>query len=453
MHDNNDRWQRDAYKAKQPIVNMSVSGTVETVIRNRVVRILLALALIVVGAWAFLPHIAYRIAPTAFVNSELVRITAPIAGRLSRELPRRGEIIDRPTTVNLVEALSSDRRHLLDLEQQSAVAKDRAELARRQLTDIESADRELRSRIDSYRSGTIQRLDKEVVEAQAEKAACLAENEQRRNVRARLEELAKSGYTPQLRSAEAFATQEANAGRCEMADARIQRLKVEQDSARNGIFIANGASDAPYSQQQRDRLALRRQELESEILQQTSITKQLAAEVVEERSRLDRVGHSDVSLPADHVVWSVLASPGSTVTEGQTILDLADCSRRFVVVDLPEREFERIKPNAPVEVRLVGGDEWRQGKVRQVMGSAARTDDRLLAAQVPHPTASSITVEVELLPDGSGAEHSGFCNIGRLAEVRFQRSGLGFADRMFRVLAWATGGSVHPTAAVTTAGK
>ena len=442
------------YEASKPIANMSLSGTVETIIRSRLVRVLLACALIAVGAWAFLPHLAYRIAPTAFVNSELVRVTAPIAGRLSPDLPRRGEIIDRSTTVNLVEALSSDRRHLLDLEQQSAVAKDRAELAKRQLTEIEAADGELRSRIEvRYRSGTIQRLDQEVVEAQAEKVACLAENEQRRNVRTRLEELAKSGYTPQLRSSEAFATQEANAGRCEMADARIQRLKVERDSAQKGIFIANGASDAPYSQQQRDRLALRRQELETEILQQTSIAKQLAAEVAEERSQLDRIGHSDVVLPADHVVWSVLASPGSTVTEGQTILDLADCTRRFVVVDLPEREFERIKPNAPAEVRLFGGDEWRQGKVRRVIGSAARTDDRLLAAQVPHPTSSSITVEVELLEDRSEAEHSGFCNIGRLAEVQFQRAGLGFVDRMFRALAWMTGGGGRQSAVVTAAGK
>jgi biotin carboxyl carrier protein len=431
---------------------MSLSSMVETVIRNRVARVLLALALIVVGVWAFLPHLAYRVAPTAFVNSELVRVTAPMAGRLSSDLPRRGEIIDRLMTVNLVEAQSSDRRHLLDLEQQGAVAKDRAELAKRQLTDIASADRDLQRRIESYQAGTVQRLDQEVVEAQAEKVACLAENEQRRNVRSRLEELAKSGYTPQLRSAEAFATQEANAGRCEMADARIQRLKVERDSAQKGIFIANGASDAPYSQQQRDRLALRRQELETESLQQTSIAKQLGAEVTEERSRLERIGHSDVVLPTDHVVWSVLASPGSTVTEGQTIFDLADCRHRFVVVDLPEREFEQIKPNAPAEIRLIGGDEWRQGKVRQVIGSAARTDDRLLAAQVPHPTSSSIAVEVELMQDAE-AEHSGFCNIGRLAEVRFKRTGLGFVDRMFKELASITGAVGRQAGAVATAGK
>jgi multidrug resistance efflux pump len=431
---------------------MSISGTVETVIRNRAVRVLIALALIIVGAWAFLPHLAYRIAPTAFVNSELVRVTAPIAGRLAIDLPRRGEIIERPTTVNLVEALSSDRRHLLTLEQQSTVAKDRAELAKRQLSDVASADRDLQGRIDSYRAGTIQRLDQQVVEAQAEKAACVAENQQRRNVRTRIEELAKSGFTPELRSTEAYATQEANAGRCEMADARVQRLKIERDAAQKGIFIANGASDAPYSQQQRDRLVLRRQELESEMLQQNSIAKQLAAEVTEERSQLDRIGHSDVVLPADHVVWSVLASPGSTVTEGQTIFDLADCTHRFVVVDLPEREFEQIKPNAPAEVRLIGGDDWRRGKVRQVIGSAARTDDRLLAAQVPHPTSSSIAVEVELVQDADAAEHSGFCNIGRLAEVRFQRGGLGLVDRMYKALTSLTDAGGRRTGPVTTAG-
>jgi hypothetical protein len=104
-------------------------------------------------------------------------------------------------------------------------------------------------------------------------------------------------------------------------------------------------------------------------------------------------------------------------------------------------------------VRLIGGDEWRHGKVRRVIGSAARTDDRLLAAQVPHPTASSIAVEVELLQDRSEAEHSGFCNIGRLAEVRFQRAGFGFADRVFRALASLTGGGGRQKAVVSTAGK
>ena len=184
------------------------------------------------------------------------------------------------------------------------------------------------------------------------------------------------------------------------------------------------------------------------MLQQRSRSVQLETEIAEERSRLNRISHSDLLLPADHVVWSVSASPGSTVTEGQTILDLANCAHRFVVVDLPEREFERVKAGDSPSVRLIGSDEWRRGKVRQVLGSAARTDNRLLAAQIPHVTSSSIAVEVELAQDDSEADRNSFCNVGRMAEVRFQRTGLGFADRILRALPWLTGGKDIRQAAI-----
>lgn len=252
-------------------------------------------------------------------------------------------------------------------------------------------------------------------------------------------QLAKSGHTSQIRSAEAAALQEANAARCEMAEARVRRLKVERDSVQGRVYLHDGASDVPYSQQQRDRLMLRRQELETEFLQQSSRVVQLATEIAGERDRLKRLGHSDVVLPAGHVVWSVSASPGSTVTEGQVILDLADCTHRFVAVDLREREFERFKSGASVTVRLVGSEGWRQGTVRQVLGSAARTDNRLLAAQIPRPTSNSIVMEVELLGDKSEVERNIFCNIGRMAEVRFERGDFGLASRASDAWAWLTG--------------
>ena len=128
-----------------------------------------------------------------------------------------------------------------------------------------------------------------------------------------------------------------------MTSAKIQRLRGELSAAQKRVFLRDGANDVPYSQQQRDRLVLRRHDIETEMLQQRSRALQIEAEIQEERGRLDRIGHSDLLLPASHVVWSVSASPGSSVTEGQTILDLADCAHRFVVVELPEREFERAK--------------------------------------------------------------------------------------------------------------
>ena len=102
------------------------------------------------AGWALLPHLAYRIAPSAFVNAELMRVTAPMAGRLANDLPRKGDMIDHSITVNLTETLAPDRRHLLDLEQQSAVAKDRAELAKQQLAELTTVDQELATRTDAY---------------------------------------------------------------------------------------------------------------------------------------------------------------------------------------------------------------------------------------------------------------------------------------------------------------
>jgi hypothetical protein len=90
-------------------------------------------------------------------------------------------------------------------------------------------------------------------------------------------------------------------------------------------------------------------------------------------------------------------------------------------------------------VRLIGSDEWRPGVVRQVRGSAARTDDRLLAAQVPVPHPNSVTVEIEIQQE---SQQNSFCNIGRLAEVRFPRH-FGFLADLSRMVSRLSGGVIE----------
>jgi multidrug resistance efflux pump len=403
---------------------------IQRFIRSRLARVALALTLIAISAWAFLPYITYRIAPSAFVNAELLRVEAPIAGRLAQNLPHKGDYIEKPFTMSLIKSLSPDRRHLLDLDQEYAVAEEHAALARKQLQEIAAADGELEKRVQAYRDGMIKRLGNEIAESKAERTGCFAEARQRQDVGSRMERLVQAGTASKIRSAEAQAVQEATLTRCEMADARWRRLQGELVSAQDGVFLRDGANDVPYSQQQRDHLLLRRQELETLVLDGGARSQQLAAEITEERERVYRLDHADLSLPQAHVVWSVSASPGSTVTEGRILLDLADCAHRFVAVELPERDFEQIKPGEAAYVRLIGSDDWRQGEVRQVRGSAARADDRLLAAQVPIPNHGNITLEIGLPQDDAVADRNSFCNIGRLAEVRFQRMHFGFLDSL-----------------------
>jgi multidrug resistance efflux pump len=415
---------------------MQIPKNLEAFVRSRAARLGLAMLFIAVSVWAFVPYITYRIAPSAFINAELMRVTAPIAGKLTQELPRKGRFITEPEKLPLIESRATDRRHLQDLERQYNTAKEKAELARAQLTEITQTDSDLEKRTAAYRAGMLDRLAHEIEEADAEKLGCLAEANQRRDVGSRMEALAKSGTVSQIRSAEALATQEATSTRCRMAHARIQRLKTELVAAQDGVFLRDGSNDVPYSQQQRDRLILRRQELQTQLLQDTSQFDRLAADIDEERNRVERMDHYELAMPASHIVWSVAASAGSAVTEGQTLLDFADCGRRFVAVELPERDFEQIKAGDTAKVRLIGGSEWSDGKVRQVRGSAARSDERLLAAQVPAPNAGNVTVEVEIAGTMTAADGDRFCNIGRLAEVRFHRPILRVADAYFRLWRW-----------------
>jgi multidrug resistance efflux pump len=417
--------ERKHYISYEGMIAKLMSGFTEKFVRNRVVRVSLATALLAVSAWAFSPYVSSRVGSSAFVNAELMRVTSPFGGRLTQDLPRRGEFIAQARTVKLVEALAPDQRHLFDLRQQQAVAKERAELARTQLAEVKGSDHELRTRFDAYQTGIVQRISGEIEEAIAENKGCLAEAEQRRDIGSRMEQLTKLGTASVIRSVEALALRDAVVTRCEVTQARLKRLKVELEGAQHGIFLRDGANDVPYSQQQRDRLMLRRQELETELLNETSKAQQFSNALTEETERLVRSNHFELTLPTDNVVWTTGASPGSTVIEGQFIMDLADCQHRFVAVELPERVFEQVKAGDRASVRLVGSDTWIYGHVRQERGSAARVDDRLLAAQVPKPSSGSITVDVELPAEAWSEDRNGnFCDIGRLAEVRFPRQGI-----------------------------
>lgn len=407
---------------------------VEHFIRRRFVRLALAGLLIGTAGWTFLPYLTNRVAASAFVNSELVRVTAPFAGRLSRTLPRKGDLIVGSSSLNLIEVSTPDRRHLLDLESQHVLAKETGDLVRQQLKEITVFDAELTRRSEAYRLAVIDQIKHQIAEAEAEQAGCLRELKQRDDINLRMAALTETGLASAIRTAEARANREAASTRCAMAAARIDLKKVELGSADRGVFLRDGANDVPYSQQLRDQLVLRRQELQRRALEESARASQLAAEIEAERNRIAQLDKYRPLLPAGHVVWSTAASPGSAVTEGQTILDLADCQDRFVAVELPERDFEQIKTGDTAAVRLVGSEEWRQGVVQQIRGSAARADDRLFAAKIPSPSPATITVEVSLPADSALADGGNFCNIGRLAEVRFRRSFFNFAS--FLTIAW-----------------
>jgi hypothetical protein len=147
-------------------------GRIEHLIRSRAARIGLALGLIGFGASAFIPYIAYKVAPTAYVNAELIRITAPINGQLTQELPHKGDFIDAPKAARLIQSNAIDRSGLVSLERQFEEYKAKADLASSQITELVAADNAFTQRMSAYQSALANRQNSEMVETQRELTAC-----------------------------------------------------------------------------------------------------------------------------------------------------------------------------------------------------------------------------------------------------------------------------------------
>ncbi|MEW5684619.1 MAG: HlyD family efflux transporter periplasmic adaptor subunit [Pseudomonadota bacterium] len=393
----------------------------ERIIRSRPARIIFAAALVLFGVWGFWPYMFRDVANSAYVNAELTRISTPVAGVLSPAAPRSGAYITHDRRLELVAARTPDRSRLDDLEQQSAVADSTVALMEAQLSEISAADRKLRVRSDVYRTATLASLSSRTEAAEAEAAACDAARHEQMDRLDRTRRLAASGYATHaaLRSAEDGLR--AAEQTCKAAAAAIDGARVTAGAARGGVYLNDGANSASYEDQERDRLMLRRQDLEIQLVRARAAQAQLGGQLAQERTRYARAARFDALLPADHLVWNAQASPGAQVGEGQVLMDLADCRDRFVVVLMPARKIERMRVGDVAQVRLLGSGKWASGHVRRITGGAAREDQRLLAAAIPAPGPRMFSVEVGL--DGHAAgDGRRSCDIGRPAEVRFDET-------------------------------
>jgi len=370
--------------------------------------------------WAFAPYLANDIAAQAYVNAPLLRITSPIAGTASAGLPESGSYVAASRTVRLVIARSLDSDPLATLLGQDAALKAALALARQQLVEVETADRRLVGRASAFESASVERLVAGTAAARADTRACTAEIAEARLQLVRVLALSDMGFAANVTVDRARTAVDAGEARCSSFAARADVTAGDAAAARKGIYLGNGGMETPYAEQQRDRMMLRRQELTMTVVDAEARLAELAARIAAGRQQLARAAAYDVVLPPASVVWQVAASPGSSLSPGAAILDMVDCTRRFVSVRLPERLIETVRSGQAVNVRLIGADEWQTGHVVGTMGAAARRDTAMVAAAEPDRQGSTLTVEVALPPPPAAAK-TRRCDVGRLAEVRFPR--------------------------------
>lgn len=395
-----------------------MSTIVEQTVRSTRFRLLIAGSLAAAGVWAFAPYAVNDIATQAAINAPLVRLVAPADGTVGA-LPQEGMLVDAPTRIELVR-VAEDAGTLGEAAARVEQAEALARLMRTQIAAIQAEEGRLALRAARFSSSVTSQIAAQAVSAEADGRSCKVQLEQAKAALARAESLRTTGFVSAAGVEKARAEAARAAAECEAAAARRASLAVEGRAARLDIMIGDSANDQPYSAQQRDRLATERRSLEARMLD-------AEARAATERRRLAEArARAMPTIPAGLFVWNVLASPGSAVTAGVPLIDLVDCRRRFVDVALPERKAESVHAGDVARVRLVGTDEWVEGRVLRVTGSAAKASDMLFAAR-PQAREDSREISVHVaLPqvhDGTAAAPAyRRCEVGRLAEVRFGRA-------------------------------
>jgi multidrug resistance efflux pump len=394
-----------------------MAGRFETLIRSNQVRVAVATSMAALGLWAFAPYVTSEVGGEAFVNAPIIRMASPIAGIVASDLPPPGSAITTTQTARLVAARLIDTGPLAGLKGQQAALISARDLALRQIEELNGASARAASRSARFGQAASARLAATTRAAQEALAACEAEAAEAVLQRDRIEALATQRFATFTQRDRLRAQALASARRCAALKDQAAALAIETRAAGSGLYLAGAAMDAPYGDQQRDRLLLRRQELESVVADAQARLAELARQIAAEEVRLARASAFDARLPAGTVVWSQPAPKGTTVAPGSNLLELADCNRRYVEVALPERRMEAILPGSPAKVRLIGSDEWLAGRVASIAGAAAQRDGAMLAAN-PDKEARALSVQISLPPPASLARR---CDVGRLAEVRFPR--------------------------------
>lgn len=372
---------------------------------------MLIISLATFGGWSFAPYVMGDVSTRAAVNAPVIRLTAVVEGTVP-ELPAVGSYFASPARIAVVTP-SEDTGEAAQFRADAELATAALTLAQKQLAELSAEEVRMAKRSQVFSQASARRLNADVRATGAAARACHAEKTASEAALARAEKLVATGFMSaagldRARSAAALA-----AGNCDAESARLSAMQAMRDAAAKGVYLGDGYNDAPYAEQQRDRLMLQRQQLEQIVVEQGARRAEALRRWAEANAR------AHYAAPAGTLVWSQMASPGAAVRAGEPVLDLIDCRRRFVEVALPERRAEAIRAGSPARVRLIGADSWQSGRVGRIAGAAAQRSDTLFAARGSSlPGDREISVEVVLDAPASSASDRR-CDVGRLAEVRF----------------------------------
>ena len=409
---------------------------------SRSLRLITAGTLLLAVGAIILPRVTSYVSTSAVVNAPLIIVRSPINGRIVHPSARVADSVASGAPLVRIEGDRADRSLVSELTARHRGLDAEIAALLREITTLEELSLDLRTRERRHRQHGLRWQAARMNELSAETRRAEAS---RQEVAQRLERtrqlVEKGGISRALldREQAEFAAKTADVARLA---AQTEAQRIDGQALQDGINLESNAGEGSYARQRLDEIAMRQADLRTRAVRAQAAFKSVEIRLADASRDLAATEVFSPASASAGVVWRASAAVGSEVLVGDEIVKIVDCDRRFIEVSVSERHFESIVPGTHAQVRLRGSTESFEATVDAVMGSGAKTDQAELSSRPPQVPAGQLRVFIQLAPaDLSGRARAetaaAFCDVGRTAEVRFDRSFAGDLRLFGLALPWA----------------
>lgn len=409
-------------KSEQADQELRLVGLKRRFPNTRLARLAVGAAIVLLAAWAYLPDLLFPISSNAVINGHVVTLRAPIGGEVLAIPAAAGRPVAKDEVLVRLGNPRIDDSRLTALRAEQATLREKIAAIQHELAQLQGLERRLAGDSDQYRAAVGVRYEALLAEAEARLAARRAVADEAGTALKRQQTL----YAKRLTTLAALdaAKRAESVARAELHEAEraVERIRVEQRGAAQGIYFGDGYNNVPYTRQRSDEIQLRAQTLQSALSDARIRLKETEGQTTLEQQRLGRLDSAVLAAPAAGRVWLPLAAHGEYVSAGAPLLQILDTSRLFLMVSLDERHFNDIAVGDLAVIDLVGAPKALEGRVERVQGNEAKVDDSVLAVAPPPLKPREFLVVVALDMRGFADGGAVYNYVGRRAKVSFHKA-------------------------------
>jgi len=356
----------------------------------------------------------------AVINATPIVLRSPVTGILESLTVGTGVEVRPGQTLAIVVNPMATRDVLTDLETQLETARGRLQelrtrrdlrkkLVMRLNLDASQQRRLEISRDQSERDGLGFALDR------ARKELAFAKRETLRQ-----EELFRAGAVAANVVDRARTTELQRGREVRGLEAQLAGQVAVLQASRSNLTLRNNRSNSdPVVRLQEATIAL--ENAEGDVRTQTFQVSGLEQQVNVARKEWQERSRSRLVSPRKAVVWQLGAQRGDSVDAMQTVIQMIDCSQRWLTTTVAENDLNRIRLGSKARIELVGSREKLHGEVIGIRSGIGRTQ---LGDETPQPVPINLARESEVrirILNDFAAPPGEFCYVGFTAKVSFDR--------------------------------